>query len=297
MPRQHYSDLIALAMVARERSFTRAAVELGMSQSMLSHTIRQLEERLGVRLLTRTTRSVSVTEAGERLLAIAAPRLKEIETELRYLTELRDVPVGTVRITAPDHAIDTVVWPKLARILPAYPQINVELDVDYASNDIGQGRYDFGVRRGNAVVTGISAVRISPDQRFAIVATPSYLAAHAAPTRPEDLLRHECISLRLPSRGSVQAWELNRGQRTMLARVNGRLVFNGIYQVLNAALSGQGLAYVPEDLAAAHLKSGKLLPVMRPWWGKFPGYYLLYANQSEPSRAMRVVIDGLRHKD
>ncbi|WP_049620621.1 LysR family transcriptional regulator [Frateuria defendens] len=296
MPRQHYSDLLALVAVARERSFTRAAAELGMSQSMLSHTIRQMEERLGVRLLTRTTRSVSVTEAGERLLAVIAPRLKDIEAELRGVMELRDVPAGTLRITATDHAIDTVVWPKLAKVLPAYPQIKVELHVDYALNDIVQGRYDFGVRRGNAVAKDILAVRIGPDQRFAIVGTAKYLASHAMPTKPEDLLRHECIVLGPPSRGGLPSWELKRGQRTMHARVNGRLAFNGIYQVLNASLSGHGLAYVPEDLAAPYLKSGKLLPVLKPWWRKFPGYYLVYARQSETSRAMRVLIDALRHR-
>lgn len=296
MPREHYSDLLALIAVAQERSFTRAAARLGMSQSMLSYAIRQLEARLGLRLLTRTTRSVSVTEAGERLLKAVTPRLKDIEAELRSVIDLGDVPGGTIRVAATDHAIDTVLWPRLARILPDYPQIKVEMNVDYALTDIAQGGFDFGVRLGDEVARHISAVRIGPDLRFVIVAAPSYFASRAMPREPQDLVDHECVNLGLPARGTPYVWELKKGRREMSAKVEGRLMFNGIYQVLNAALAGFGLAYVPEDLAKPHLETERLLPVMKPWWRKFPGYHLFYASERDMSRAMRVLIDGLKHK-
>lgn len=296
MPREHYSELLALIAVARERSFTRAAAQMGMSQSMLSHTIREMEARLGVRLLTRTTRSVSVTAAGERLLEVAAPRLENIEAELRSIAELRDVASGTIRITASDHAIDTVLWPRLAGVLAAYPQIKVEMSADYTLVDIVQGRYDFGVRLGDELAKDISAVRIAPDLRLVIVGAPAYFASHPMPVEPQDLVGHDCINLRLPTRGNLYAWELKKGQREMNVRVEGQLVFNGIYQILNAALSGHGLAYVPEDLVQAHFASGALLPVLKPWWRKFPGYHLFYARQRGTSRAMQVLIDALEYK-
>ncbi|MFP3644036.1 LysR family transcriptional regulator [Paraburkholderia sp. SIMBA_054] len=294
MPRENYSELLALISVARERSFTRAAAKLGMSQSMLSLTIRKLEARLGVRLLTRTTRSVSVTEAGERLLRVTIPRFDSIESELKSVAELRDVPAGNIRITATDHAIDTLPWPKLSEILPTYPQINVELSIDYMLTDIVQGRYDFGVRLGDELTQDISAVRIGPDFRFALVGAPSYFASRPMPTKPEDLLNHDCINLRLPTRGNLYAWELKNGYREINAKVNGRLVFNGIYQILNAALSGCGLAYIPEDLARPHLAAGRLVPALKTWWRKFPGYHLYYSNQWETTRAMQVLIESLR---
>ncbi|SEI88734.1 transcriptional regulator, LysR family [Azotobacter beijerinckii] len=295
MPREHYSDLLALISVAEERSFTRAAARLGISQSMLSHTIRGLEARLGVRLLTRTTRSVSVTEAGERLLRVVAPRFKDIESELRHVTELSETPAGTLRITATEHAIDTLLWPKLAGILSAYPKLKVELSSDYALTDIVQGRYDFGVRLGDELTRDSSAVRIAPDLKFAIVGAPSYFAARAMPANPQDLTNHECINLRLPTRGNLYAWELGEGQSELNVRVDGQLVFNGIYQIVNAALSGYGLAYVPEDLARPHLESGRLLPVMKSWWRTFPGYHLYYSSQRETSRAMQILIEALRY--
>ncbi|SFB21665.1 transcriptional regulator, LysR family [Azotobacter beijerinckii] len=232
---------------------------------MLSHTIRRLEARLGVRLLTRATRSVSVTEAGERLLRVVAPRLKDIESELRHVTELSETPAGTLRITATEHAIDTLLWPKLAEILTAYPKLKVELSSDYALTDIVQGRYDFGVRLGDELSKDSSAMRIAPDLQFAIVGAPSYFAAHAMPATPQELTNHACINLRLPTRGNLYAWELKQDQSELNVRVDGQLVFNGIYQIVNAALSGHGLAYVPEDLARPHLESGRLLPVMKSW--------------------------------
>lgn len=215
--------------VAEERSFTRAAARLGISQSMLSHTIRGLEARLGVRLLTRTTRSVSVTEAGERLLRVVAPRFKDIESELRHVTELRETPAGTLRITATEHAIDMLLWPKLAEILSAYPKLKVELSSDYALTDIVQGRYDFGIRLGDRLTRDSSAVRIAPDLQFAIVGAPSYFAARAMPASPQELTDHACINLRLPTRGNLYAWELKKGESELNVRVEGRLVFNGIY--------------------------------------------------------------------
>lgn len=297
MPREHYSDLLALIAVARERSFTRAAASLGMSQSMLSHTIRGLETRLGVRLLTRTTRSVSVTEAGERLLAVVAPRYQDIEAELQHIVELSDMPAGTIRITATEHAIDSLLWPKLADILPAYPKLKVELSANNALTDIVQERFDFGVRLGDSLTRDITAVRIAPDMPFAIVGSPSYFATCVQPEKPQDLAGHACINLRLPTRGNLYAWELSKDGQSLNVRVDGQLVFNGIYQIVNAALAGFGLAYVPEDLARPHLESGALLAVMPEWWSTFPGLHLYYSNQREISRAMQVLIEALRYHD
>ncbi|AFC85672.1 LysR family transcriptional regulator [Frateuria aurantia] len=296
MAREHYSELLALIEVAQECSFTRAATNLGMSQSMLSHTIREMEARLGVRLLTRTTRSVSVTEAGERLLKVVTPRMKDIASELRSVAESGTEPSGTLRFTATDHAIDTLLWPKLAKILPAYPEIKVELSVDYAFSDIVQGRYDFGVRLAEELGKDVAAVRIGPDVKFMIVAAPSYLERNTEPSQPQQLLDHDCINLRLSTRGNLCTWQLKRGQREMDVEVGGKMVFNGFYQLVNAAVSGFGLAYVPQDLAKRYIEAGQLLPVLKPWWRKFPGYHLFYARQRETSRAMQVMIEALRAK-
>lgn len=296
MAREHYSDLLALVAIARERSFTRAAAQLGVSQSMLSHTIRAMEARLGVRLLTRTTRSVSVTEAGERLLRVVMPRFENIESELRSIAEMGDALAGTVRLTATDHAIDTLLWPRLSPLLAEHPQIRVEIHSDYALTDIVAGRFDFGVRLGDGLSRDISAVRIAPDLRFAIVGAPAYLAGRPPVTGPQDLVRHDCINLRLPTHGNLYAWELENGSHHMNVRVNGRLVFNGIYQVLNAALSGHGLAYVPEDLARPHMENGSLIPVLPAWWAEFPGFHLYYSNQRETSKLMRFFIERLRYQ-
>lgn len=297
MARERYGELLALLAVARERNFTRAAAQLGMSQSMLSYTVREMEKRLGIRLLTRTTRSVSLTEAGERLLEAVGPRLAAIEAQLLAVAELGDSPGGTLRFTASDHAIDTLLWPKLAPLLQRYPRLHLEMHSDYAFTDIVQGRYDFGVRLGDGLAKDIHAVRIAPDFRLAIVAAPAYLAGRTTPQAPEDLMQHDCINLRLPTLGNLYAWELKHGARELSVRVSGRLVFNGIYQVLNAALAGHGLACVPEDLARPHLDSGQLLPVLPDWWRSFPGFHLYYSSQREVSRAMRLVIDALRLDD
>ncbi|MFJ4142587.1 LysR family transcriptional regulator [Pseudomonas sp. NPDC089734] len=297
MAREHYSEILALIAVARERSFTRAAAQLGISQSMLSHTIRAMESRLGVRLLTRTTRSVSVTEAGEQLLRVVTPRLENIEAELRFVADMGQSPIGTLRITATDHAIDTLLWPRLAPVLRDFPRLKVEMHSDYAFTDIVAGRFDFGVRLGDGLSKDISSVCIGPKLTFAMVAAPDYLKTHGLPETPQALADHDCINLRLPTNGNLYAWELSKDQQEIAVRVEGRLVFNGIYQVLNAALSGDGLAYVPENLAQPHLDAGRLVPVLQDWWCSFDGYHLYYSTQREISRAMQVVIDALRYPD
>ncbi|MEN1831737.1 LysR family transcriptional regulator [Pseudomonas lijiangensis] len=295
MPKENYSDLLALIAVARERSFTRAASQLGISQSMLSHTIQGLEARLGVRLLTRTTRSVSVTEAGERLLQTVEPRLKAIESELIAVVEFGNTPAGNIRITATDHAIDTLLWPKLAQILPKYPQISVEMVIDYGLTDIVAENFDFGVRLGDGLTKETEAVRIAPDMRLVIVGAPSYLESRTLPARPQDLMDHECINMRLPTRGGLYAWELKNGDHEINVRVKGKLIFNGIKQILNAAVSGFGLAFVPEDMAQPHFDDGTLLPVLENWWPSFPGLHLYYSSKREKSRAMQTLIDELRY--
>jgi DNA-binding transcriptional LysR family regulator len=256
MPRASLSDLLAFIAVARERSFTRAAAKLGVSQSALSHTIRGLEARLGLRLLTRTTRSVAPTEAGERLLRTVGPRLDEIEAELIALSELRDRPAGVIRITADEHAADVVLWPALERLLPRYPDIKVEIVIDYGLADIVAQRYDAGVRSGEQVAKGMIAMRIGPDMRMAVVGAPSYFENRPEPNKPQDLIAHNCINLRLPSHGGVYAWEFEKDARELKARVEGQLVFNTTIQMLNAAIAGLGLAYVPEGLVMTYTRSG-----------------------------------------
>src|SRR3984957_14574238 len=244
MPRQNFNDLLAFLTVAKERSFTRAAARLGVSQSALSHTVRGLEGRLGLRLLTRTTRSVAPTEAGERLLRAAGPRLEEIEAELAALSELRDKPSGTIRITAHDHAIRAVLWPALEKLLPDYPDIKVEVFIDYGLTDIVAERYDAGVRSGEMVAKDMVAVRIGPDMRSAVVGAPSYFAKRPKPKTPQDLTAQTCINLRLPTYGGLYAWEFEKDSRRALrVRVEGQLVFNGTAPMLDAALAGFGLAY------------------------------------------------------
>jgi DNA-binding transcriptional LysR family regulator len=296
MPRENFNDLMAFLAVARERSFTRAAAQLGVSQSALSHAIRGLESRLGVRLLTRTTRSVSTTEAGERLFQSLAPRFEQIDAELAAIVELRDAPSGTIRITATDHPIDTVIWPKLSRLLPDYPDIKVEFSVDYGLRDIVADRFDIGVRFGDQVAKDMIAVRISPDIKMAIVASPDYLARHKAPKSPQDLLEHNCITLRLTTSGGIYAWELSKGGHELQVRVNGQLTFNATPQMLNAALRGAGLAFLPEDLALPLIRAGHLKSVLKDWCPVFPGYHAYYPSRRQSSRALGLVIDTLRHR-
>ncbi|MGD0950404.1 MAG: LysR family transcriptional regulator [Candidatus Binatia bacterium] len=296
MVRQDVNDLLAFLAVARERSFTRAAVKLGVSQSALSHTIKGLEARLGLRLLTRTTRSVSTTEAGERLLVTVGHRFEEIEAELEALSELREKPAGTIRITTTDYAADTILWPKLARLLLEYPDIKVEIVIDYGLTDIVAQRYDAGVRLGEQVAKDMIAARIGPDMRMAVVGAPSYFVKRSPPKKPHDLTDHNCINLRLPTYGGLYAWEFEKGNRELKVRVDGQLVFNGMAQMLNAALGGFGLAYVPEDLAQPHVAKGRLKRVLEDWCPPFSGYHLYYPSRRQSSAAFALLVDALRHR-
>lgn len=296
MARENFNDLFAFLTVAQERSFTRAAAKLGVTPSALSHAIQGLEKRLGVRLLTRTTRSVSATEAGERLLLTVAPRFEEIESEIARLGELKDRPGGTIRINAADYAVDTILWPKLKPLLRAYPDIHLEIAIDYALTDIVAQRYDAGVRSGAQVAKDMIAVRIGPDFRFAVVGSPDYFKGRRMPRTPDDLADHVCVNLRLPTYGGLYAWEFARGGREAKARVAGQLTFGATDRMLTAALDGFGLAYVPEDLAAPHLAAGRLVAALEPWWPTEHGFHLYYASRRQPSAAFSLVVDALRHR-
>jgi DNA-binding transcriptional LysR family regulator len=296
MQRGHLDDLVAFVAVGRERSFTKAAAKLGVSQSALSHTIRELETRLGVRLLTRTTRSVSPTDAGERLLHTVAPRLEEIDAELAALGELRDKPAGTIRLTAAEYALDTLLWPKLAKFLRGYPDIKVEISVDNGLTDIVAQRFDAGVRAGEQVAKDMIAVRIGPDMRMAVVAAPAYFKTRPEPKKPQDLIGHTCINLRLPTHGGLYAWEFAKGARELKVRVEGQLVFNGTFQMLNAALAGFGLAYVPEELAQPHLAKGRLKRVLEDWCPPYAGFHLYYPSHRQSSAAFALLVEALRHR-
>lgn len=296
MARDNITDLLAFLAVAREKSFTRAAAKLGVSQSALSHTIRALETRMGIRLLTRTTRSVSPTEAGERLLQTIAPRFEEIEAEVAAVSELGDKPSGTIRITTTDHPADAILWPRLAKLLPQYPDLKVEISVDYGMNNIVADRFDMGVRWGDQVEKDMIAVRIAPDCRMAIVGSPSYLETRPAPQVPQDLVNHNCITLRLETSGGVYAWELKKGDRELQVRVEGQATFNGVYQMLNAAVSGCGLAFVPEELAQPHIDAGRLQCVLEDWSPTFPGLHVYYPSRRQSSRALTLVVDALRYR-
>ena len=297
MTRGDLNDLAAFLAVARERSFTRAAAKLGVSQSALSHTVRGLEARLGVRLLTRSTRSVAPTEAGERLLQTVGLRFDEIDAELATLSEFRDKPAGTIRITAGEHAAEAILWPTLERLLPDYPDIKVELTVDYGLTDIVAERYDAGVRLGEQVSRDMVAVRIGPDMRMAVVGAPSYLARREPPRTPHDLVAHDCINIRLPTYGGIYAWEFEKDGRELRVRVEGQLVFNNIALRLNAALAGFGLAYLPEDQLRAHLAEGRLVRVLADWCPPFPGYHLYYPSRRQPTLAFALLVDVLRYRD
>ena len=294
MPHSTLDDLLAFLAVVRERSFTRAAAKLGVSQSALSHTLRRLEAKLGIRLLTRTTRSLSTTEAGERLLERLGPHFEQIETELAGLTELRDKPAGTIRITAGEHAALTVLWPALAKFLPRYPDIKVEVIVDYGLTDIVAQRCDGGVRLGEQVAKDMIAVRIGPDMRMAVVGAPAYFARRSPPKKPQDLTDHNCINLRLPTHGGLYAWELEKGRRELHVRVDGQLIFNNIALRLNAALEGLGLALLPEDAVQPYLAQGRLKRVLEDWCPPFPGYHLYYPSRRQASPAFTLLVEALR---
>jgi DNA-binding transcriptional LysR family regulator len=296
MPRQNLNDLLAFLAVAKECSFTKAAAKLGVSQSALSHTIRGLEARLGLRLLTRTTRSVAPTDAGERLLRTVGPRIGDIEAELAALTELREKPAGTIRITATDYPADTILWPKLAKFLREYPDIKVEIIIEYGLTDIVAQRYDAGVRFGELVAKDMIAVRIGPDMRMAVVGAPSYFRKLSEPKRPQELIGHNCINLRLPTSGGLYAWDFGKGNRELKVRVEGQLVFNGTNQILNAALAGFGLAYLPEDLAQPHLAKGRLKRVLEDWCPPYSGHHLYYPSRRQATPAFALLIDALRYR-
>jgi len=279
MQKRDLTDLQAFLVVARERSFTRAAARLGISQSALSHTVRELEERLGVRLLHRTTRSVAPTQAGQRLVETVGPRFEEIEAELGSLNALRDKPAGTIRITAGEHAAETVLWPALAKLFPKYPDLKVEVTVDYGMTDIVTERYDAGVRNGEQIAKDMIAVRIGPDMRMAVVGAPAYFAKRSRPKRPQDLTNHTCINLRLPTYGNLYAWEFEKNGREIKVHVDGQMTFNNVALRLNAALAGLGLAYLAEDLVRQHVAEGRLVRVLSDWCPKFSGYHLYYPSR------------------
>ena len=296
MARENLNDIIAFLAVANERSFTRAAAKLGVSQSALSHTIRGLEERLGLRLLTRTTRSVAPTESGERLIRTVGPRLEEIDAELTALSELREKPAGSIRITTGEHAADAIIWPALAKLLPRYPEIKVELTIDYGLTDIVAERYDAGVRLGEQVAKDMIAVRIGPDFRMAVVGAPSYFERRSRPHKPQDLTALDCINIRLPTYGGIYAWEFEKRGRMLKVRVEGQLVFNNMALRLNAVLAGLGLAYLPEDQVQAHLADGRLIRVLADWCPPFSGYHLYYPSRRQPAPAFALLVEALRYR-
>lgn len=297
MARENYNDLLAFLMVARERSFTRAAAQLGVSQSALSHTVRGLEERLGLRLLARTTRSVSPTEAGARLVQALEPRLQEIDSELAALSALRDTPAGNIRITAAEHAATTILWPRLQQLSMDYPDIKIEIIVDYALTDIVEQRFDAGVRLGDQVARDMIAMRISPDLRMVVVGAPNYFARRSQPQSPQQLAEHQCINLRLPTHGGLYAWEFERDGHKFNVRVDGQWIFNSSAPMLRAALAGVGLAYLPEDMVEPHLEDGSLKQVLKRWCPLFPGYYLYYPSRRQPSPAFMLVLEALRYRE
>ncbi|MBY3206868.1 LysR family transcriptional regulator [Rhizobium laguerreae] len=296
MPQENFNDLVAFVTVAREESFTRAAVKLGVSQSALSQTVRGLEERLGLRLLTRTTRRVSPTAAGERLLLTAGPRFDEIQNELSALSEMRDRPAGTVRITAGEHAAISVLAPALDKFLPENPDVNVEITVDYGLTDIVAERYDAGVRLGEQVAKDMIAVKIGPEMRMAVVGAKSYFHQHPWPEVPQNLTAHNCIQIRMPTYGNILAWEFEKDGHELKVRVEGQLVFNNMAMRIDAVKRGLGLAYMPEDQVADHVARGELIKVLEDWCAPFPGYHLYYPNRRHASPAFSLVVEALRYR-
>jgi DNA-binding transcriptional LysR family regulator len=296
MQKETLRDLSSFLVVAKDRSFTKAAAKLGVSRSALSHTIRELEERLGLQLLTRSTRSVSPTLAGERLVAAVAHRFEEIDLELQQLGELRMSPAGAIRVTTHEHALATILTPALARFLPKYPEISVEVAVDYGLTDIVAERFDAGIRSGGQVAKDMIAVRVGPDLRMAVVGSSRYFARHPVPKKPQDLTTHNCINLRLPTHGALSLWEFQKGGKDLRVRVEGQFIVNGTPAKLSAALAGLGLAYVPEDLVQPHVAGGRLKQVLADWCQPYSGYHLYYASRRQSSPAFKLLVDELRYK-
>ena len=295
MLKDNFNDLLSFMVVARERSFTRAAAQLGVSQSALSHAMRNLEARLEVRLLTRTTRSVAPTEAGEQLFMRLSPHLLEIEQELTALRDTRDRPAGNIRLNAGEHAMSTVLWPVLKPFMAQYPDINVEVTVDNGLTDIVDGRFDAGVRLGEQVAKDMIAVRIAPDMRMAVVGSAEYLQRFGVPETPEQLDQHRCINMRLPTRGGLYAWEFERDGRELRVRVDGQLILNSLPQRIDAAENGLGLAYVPEDAVQDALAESRLVRVLEAWCPAFTGYHLYYPSRRQHTTAFALLIAALRH--
>ncbi|TNV20735.1 LysR family transcriptional regulator [Buttiauxella sp. B2] len=296
MLKENFNDLISFLVVARERSFTKAAAKLGVSQSALSHAIRGLEERLELRLLTRTTRSVAPTEAGEKLVESLGPRFAEIEGELEALIEMRAKPAGNIRITAGEHAVDSVLWPVLKSFLSEHQDIKVEITVDNTLADIVSGRFDAGIRLGEQVAKDMIAVRIGPDMTMAVVGSPDYFAKKGVPQSPQELQNHNCINMRLPTMGGLYAWEFEKDGRELRVRVDGQLTFNSLRQRIDAAVVGLGLAYVPDDTVKEAIARGELVKVLEEWCTPFPGYYLYYPSRKQHTTAFSLFIEALRYK-
>ncbi len=295
MPQGNLNDLAAFMAVARERSFTRAAAKLGLTPSALSHAMKGLEARLGVRLLARTTRSVAPTEAGERLVHSLQPHFEQIDAELSALLDLRETPAGTLRISCNDYVIDTIFRPMLSGFLRQYPDIKVELSINYGFADIVEGRFDAGVRLGEALSKDMIAVPISPDFRFVVVGSPDYFSHRSAPETPQDLTNHTCNNIRLTTAGTLYAWEFEKGGKKISVRVDGQLAFNSIVPVVGAALDGHGLSYVPEDLIRPQLQSGALVQVLADWCPVVQGYHLYYPSRKHPSPAFSLLVNALRY--
>jgi len=297
MLKDNFNDLLSFMVVARERSFTRAAAQLGVSQSALSHAMRNLEARLDVRLLTRTTRSVAPTEAGEQLLMRVTPHLLEIEQELTALRDRRDRPAGNIRLSAGEHAMSAVLWPVLKPFMAHYPDINIEVTVDNGLTDIVDGRFDAGVRLGEQIAKDMVAVRIAPDMQMAVVGSAAYFAKNGVPETPEQLEHHRCINMRLPTLGGLYAWEFTHDGREIRVRVDGQLTLNSLPQRLDAAVAGLGLAYVPEESAAAQLADGRLTRVLESWCPSFEGYHLYYPSRRQHTTAFTLLVEALRNQN
>jgi DNA-binding transcriptional LysR family regulator len=295
MARTDLNDITAFLAIVREGSFTRAAAKLGVSPSALSQTIRNLEARMGLRLLTRTTRSIAPTEAGERLIQTVGPKLDEVDAELAAMTALRDKPAGTVRLSAGEHPADLILWPAVHKLLPQYPDITVEIIVDNGLTDIVAERLDAGVRLGEQIAKDMVAVRIGPDLRMAVVGAPAYFDGRERPRTPQELTEHRCINLRLPTAGGLYAWEFEKGGRELRVRVEGQLVFNTASLALKAALAGAGLAFLPEDRILAHVKEGRLIRVLADWCPPFAGFHLYYPSRRQPTPAFAVLVNALRY--
>ena len=296
MKRDELGDLAAFLAVEEERSFTRAAARLGLSQSALSHTIRRLEARLGLRLLLRTTRSVAPTEAGDRLAEALRPAFDGIHARIEALSALRDRPSGTIRITAGEHAAQTVLWPVLERFLPLYPDVRVEIATDYRMIDLAEGRFDAGIRLGEHLAEDMIAVPIGPDMRMVVVGSPAYFATRPVPQTPHDLTAHACVNLRLPTRGGLYVWEFEKDGRPLNVRVDGPLIVNDMDLMVSGALGGVGLGIVMEDQVTAEVADGRLIRVLEDWSPPFPGYHLYYPSRRQPTPAFTALIDALRYR-